>query len=265
MSFSIDTTSYPKSKTYRVNHGYSLRSGACTSGVAHSTNNSKANTSFESEADYLYRSPDVSAHFLIGKDGRIVQFLDVRKYVAWHAGGKQPDGSWTAQPDFANPKSFGVELHKSTPDPFYPQIQLDALAWLLKKVATELGIPAHMIETHGQIAIAGPYIRKTDPDDWPHDQFIAWRDALFVTDPLKAKTLPGPPPTSEPIFCSVGAYDFYNTRGGLRYNGYPLRHMFYDASLDANVLVCERIVIKDSVQFGIEQALIQEAQRETWI
>lgn len=260
----IDATTYNKAARYPVNHGYSLRPAPPTSAVIHSTNNGKA-TSFAHEANYLYTSPDVSADFLIAKDGRIVQFLDSRRHQAWHAGGRQRNGTWTAQPDFANPASIGIELHKSLPDPFYPQVQLDALAWLVQLLAARFGIPPHLIDTHGQIAIAGPYVRKTDPDKWPHPDFVIWRDALFASDPLKARTITGPPPTSAPVYCSAGAYAFYLARGGLAQCGYPLQHMFHDDSLNADVLICERVVIKESAQFGIEQALLHEAQREDWI
>lgn len=264
MGFTIEKDSYPKARDYPVNHGYGTRPGACTSGVVHSTNNGQT-TSFEHEANYLYSSPDVSAHFLIGKDGRIVQFLDSKKYQAWHAGGQQGNGTWTAQPAFANPASFGIELHKSLPDPFYPDIQLSALAWLLQQLAAQFGIPPTLIDTHGQIAIAGPYKRKTDPDKWPHADFVAWRDALFQTDPLRARTLPGAPPAHMPVYCSAEAAQFYAQRGGLAVCGYPVRNEFYDTSLDCHVLVCERTVNKRSARFGSEFALINEARMEQWI
>lgn len=265
MAFTIDATSYPKAKTYPVGHGYGTRPAPPTSIVVHSTNNSQPNTSFSGEADYLYTSSKVSADYLVGKDGRIVQFLDSRKFQAWHAGGKQADGSWTAQPEFANPASIGIELHKSTPDPFYPQIQLDALAWLLQNIADQFGILPSMIETHGQIAIAGPYVRKTDPDDWPHADFVKWRDTLFSADPLKAKTLPGAPPSSIPVYCSLDAYNFYMAAGALLVCGYPLRNEFYDVSLDCYVLPCERTINKRSARFGPEFALLSEARVEGWL
>jgi len=41
-------------------------------------------------------------------------------------------------------------------------------------------ITVPMIDTHGQIALPGPYDRKVDPSDWPHADFIQWRDAQFV-------------------------------------------------------------------------------------
>lgn len=263
-TYTIDATTYNKVAHYPVGHGYSTRPAPPTSIVVHSTNNGKT-TSFESEADYLYRSPDVSSDFLIGKDRRIAQFLDSRRYQAWHAGGKQANGTWTAQPEFANPKSIGVELHHSLPDPFYPAAQLDALGWLLLQLAAQFHIPPELIDTHGQIAIAGPYIRKTDPDKWPHADFLEWRDALFVTDPLRETTLPGAPPAHIPIYCSIEAANFYYARGGLAVCGYPTANEFYDESLDCFVVLCERTVNKRSPQFGPEFALLSEARREGWL
>lgn len=256
MAFAIDATTYNKPARYQPGHGFSTRSSLPTSAVVHSTNNSTANTSFQGEANFLYTSPDVSADYLIGKDGRIVRFMDSRKYYAWHAG--------NAVPAFANPKSVGVELHKSTPDPFYPDIQLEALGWLLQNVADEFGITPSFIDTHGQIALPGPYQRKTDPHMWPHQDFIAWRDALFSVDPLKARTLPGIP-GAPPVYCSVAAAEYYAARGGLYYCGYPLADQFHDTSLDCDVLRCERVIIKESARYGIEQALLAEAKAEGWL
>lgn len=245
----IDKTSYNKAAHYPVGHGYSTRPNAPTSGVVHSTNNSQANTSFTNEANYLYTSPDVSAHFLVGKDGRIVQFLDPRTYQAWHAG--------TAQDAFVNAKSIGIELHHSTPDPPYPKAQIDALGWLLKQLAAQFQIAPGLIETHGQIAIAGPYIRKTDPDDWPHADFVVWRNALFVTDPLRARTIPGPPGTPA-RYCSVGIANFYAELGGLALLGYPKSDARHDAVYNAATLACQRGVIKESAAYGVELALLEE-------
>jgi hypothetical protein len=251
--YSIDTTSYDKAKKYPVDHGYAIRPSAPTSIVVHSTNNSKPNTSFSSEADFLYNSPDVSADFLVGKDGRIVQFLDSGKYQAWHAG-----QSLSA---FVNAKSIGIELHKSTPDPFYPDAQLAALEWLLHYLIATYAINYTMVETHGQIALPGPYQRKTDPDDWAHADFITWRNTHFMSDPLRARTITGL--SNKQIYCSIGAFDFYNARGGFKYCGYPLKDMFHTNLGD--VLVCERVVIKESTQYGLEQALLSEALREGWL
>lgn len=181
MSFWIDALNFNKPAAYPVGHGYTTRPSLPTAIVVHSTEGAKGQT-LSSAANYLYHSPDVSSDFLIGKAGEIIQFLDSRKYQAWHAGGQQSNGSWTAQPAYANPKSIGIEcLHASGES--WPAIQKDALAWLLAKLTHDYMIPVPSIETHGQIAIAGPYQRKGDPTNWPHADFIAWRDAVLTPAP----------------------------------------------------------------------------------
>lgn len=175
-SLAVITDRWDKARRYVVGHGYELRVKPVSSIVCHSTSNSTKNTSFESEVKFLYEAPLVSAHYLISKSGTIVRFLDPRAFVAWHAG--------NAQPDWSNAKSVGVELHHSVGDPPYPKAQLDALAALLRLLMTEFTIPVDKIETHGQIAIAGPYLRKTDPSDMSYQAFLQFRSALVSAPPL---------------------------------------------------------------------------------
>lgn len=59
-------------------------------------------------------------------------------------------------------------------------IQKNALGWLLRTLAARYAIQTTAIETHGQVAIKGPYDRKHDPTDWTHIDVIAWRDQLFA-------------------------------------------------------------------------------------
>ena len=177
MSYVIDSASYNKAARYPVGHGYTYRPALPTSVVVHSTEG-VVGQSLSSAANYLYNSPDVSADFLIGKSTEIIQFLDSHAYAAWHAGGLQANGSWTAQPAFANDRSIGIEcLHAA--GEAWPSAQKDTLAWLLRYLQDMYSIPTVMIETHGQIAIAGPYIRKKDPTNWPHQEFILWRDTTL--------------------------------------------------------------------------------------
>lgn len=181
MTYFIDTTEYNKPLAYPVGHGYTTRPSAPTAIVVHSTEG-KPGQSLSSAADYLYTSPNVSSDFLIGKQGEIIQFLDSRTYQAWHAGGQQSNGSWTAQPAYANPRSIGIELLHASGET-WPAVQKDALAWLLAKLTHDYLIPIPSVETHGQIAIAGPYSRKLDPTNWPHSDFIAWRDTVLTPQP----------------------------------------------------------------------------------
>jgi hypothetical protein len=181
MSYSIDATSYNKPRAYPIYHGYATRPSAPTSIVVHSTEGVRGQT-LESAAGYLYRSADISADFLIGKSDEIIQFLDSRIFQAWHAGGYQSSGVWTAQPAYSNVKSIGIEcLHAS--GEVWPAAQKATLEWLLEHLMRTYAIPILSIETHGQIALPGPYDRKRDPTNWPHADFIAWRDRVLAATP----------------------------------------------------------------------------------
>lgn len=173
----MDTTTYDKHAHHPIGFGgYEARKGVPTSIVVHSTSNPNVkNTDFEAEAKFLLDTPLAGAHFLIGKDGHIVRFLEPRAWAAWHAG--------AALSDYSNQRSIGIELHHSVGDPPYPRAQLDALRDLLLSLMAEFGIPATNIETHGQIALPGPYKRKTDPSDMSHDWFLQFRAGLAAGAP----------------------------------------------------------------------------------
>jgi N-acetylmuramoyl-L-alanine amidase len=94
----------------------------------------------------------VSAHYLIGDDGRLYQLVaeDAR---AWHAGA----GRWAGMEDL-NSASIGIELDNDGESPF-TEAQLAALLRLLEDITTRLHIPRHLVVAHGDIAPA----RKRDP------------------------------------------------------------------------------------------------------
>lgn len=181
MTFSIDVTSYNKAAAFPVDHGYELRTAMPTSIVVHSTEGPIGQT-LANAAGYLYSTSAVSAHFLIGRGGEILQFLDPRRYAAWHAGGKQKNGTWTAQEAYDNQHSIGIECLHAKGETWLP-VQKNALAWLLLHLMDAYLIVLPAIDTHGQIAIAGPYNRKKDPTDWPRADFIMWRNALVSPPP----------------------------------------------------------------------------------
>lgn len=187
MTFSIDTTTYNKAKDFPLpanprtaKPGYDRRMAAVSSIVMHSTNNKAKKTPFINEASFIYASKDISAHYLVGKDGKIVEFLDPAKYLAWHAG--------AAIPAYQNAYSIGIELHVSVGESPTP-IQLDAAAWLCREMMRRFHIPYSMIDTHRYIAIPGPTStndrtkwRKSDPEGWSDAAFYAWR-AMLVNGP----------------------------------------------------------------------------------
>ena len=98
----------------------------------------------------------VSSHFLIRRDGELVQFVPVERR-AWHAGAS----SWRGR-SACNDFSVGIELEGTDESPFEER-QYAALASLLLELQRKL--PLRDIAAHSDIAPG----RKTDPGarfDW---------------------------------------------------------------------------------------------------
>ena len=99
----------------------------------------------------------VSSHFLIRRDGELVQFVPVGRR-AWHAG----VSSWRGR-ERCNDFSIGVEL-EGTDDGAFTEAQYARLAHLIAGLKTKL--PLRDIAAHSDVAPS----RKTDPGprfDWP--------------------------------------------------------------------------------------------------
>ena len=101
---------------------------------------------------------EVSAHYLISADGRIMQMVpeDSR---AWHAGA----GSWAGFDDI-NSRSIGIELDNRGVEPF-AEPQMHALETLLPGIMTRWNIPREGVIGHSDMAPG----RKVDPGprfDW---------------------------------------------------------------------------------------------------
>jgi len=94
----------------------------------------------------------VSAHYLVARDGRILQLVDERDR-AWHAG----ESRWGATTDL-NSASIGIELDNDGTEPF-AQAQVSALLGLLRDVVDRNRIPAANILGHSDVAPR----RKIDP------------------------------------------------------------------------------------------------------
>ncbi|CBA14958.1 N-acetylmuramoyl-L-alanine amidase [Xanthomonas albilineans] len=94
----------------------------------------------------------VSAHYLIGPDGKRYQLVS-DQLRAWHAG----VGRWGTITD-VNSASIGIELDNDGKTPF-PQAQIDSLLVLLQDLCTRLHIPRTQIVGHEDFAPS----RKVDP------------------------------------------------------------------------------------------------------
>jgi len=100
---------------------------------------------------------EVSAHFLVRRDGELVQFVCTARR-AWHAG----ESRWRGR-SRCNDFSIGVELEGTDEGPFEPA-QYSALASLIGTLRVHY--PLRQFAAHSDIAPG----RKTDPGarfDWP--------------------------------------------------------------------------------------------------
>ena len=95
---------------------------------------------------------EVSAHYLIHRDGRLYQLVD-EDQRAWHAGA----GSWGGCGDI-NSRSIGIEIDNDGCSPF-SEPQLSTLDQLLPEIMQRWSIPREGIIGHSDMAPD----RKADP------------------------------------------------------------------------------------------------------
>ena len=123
--------------------------------IHHTTND----TVEQALATLTSRMREVSAHYLIGRDGRIIYLVDEQKR-AWHAG----DSYWGGNRDL-NSSSIGIELDNNGNEPF-SDIQISVLIDLLRDLTMRWNIPPANIIGHGDVAPG----RKVDPS-----AYFPWR------------------------------------------------------------------------------------------
>jgi AmpD protein len=115
----------------------------------------------------VLRGLKVSSHFLIRRDGEIIQFVSCEKR-AWHAG----ESCWQGK-SRCNDFSIGVELEGTDTKPF-TDLQYKALEALTR--ALQSRYPITCIAGHSDIAPG----RKTDPG--PCFDWMRYRSALCCAD-----------------------------------------------------------------------------------
>lgn len=123
--------------------------------IHHTTNNSVE----QALATLTSRMREVSAHYLIGRDGRIIYLVDEQKR-AWHAG----DSYWGGNRDL-NSSSIGIELDNNGNEPF-SDAQIVVLIDLLRDLSARWNIPPANVLGHGDVAPG----RKVDPS-----AYFPWR------------------------------------------------------------------------------------------
>ena len=120
------------------------------------------------------RNSEVSAHYLIARDGRVLQLVDERER-AWHAGVSR----WGPFDD-VNSLSIGIELDNDGLHPF-AEPQVVALIALLHDLIKRYGIDPRNVVAHGDVAPG----RKDDPSMlFPWDRLAGQGIGLWCQVPV---------------------------------------------------------------------------------
>ncbi len=125
---------------------------------------------------------EVSAHWLIARDGTTIQLVDEARR-AWHAGA----GSWGGRGD-VNSRSIGIELDNDGSAPFGAAL-MDSLETLLDGILARWSVPANGVIGHSDMAPG----RKRDPGprfDWRRlalSGLAVWPDPAAPADPDPAR------------------------------------------------------------------------------
>jgi len=141
---------------------------------------------------------EVSAHYLIARDGRLYRLVDEDKR-AWHAGA----GDWGGRGD-VNSRSIGIELDNCGNSP-YAEPQISQLELLLSDILGRWCIPPEGVIAHSDFAPT----RKTDPGprfDWRRlalQGLAVWPEA----------GAPGPDPDEAAFLAAARAFGYPAAEG----------------------------------------------------
>ena len=146
--------------------------------VLHATEQQSAAESLHTLRTRNSKGP-VSAHYLVGDDGRIYQLV-ADGDRAWQAGA----GRWGTMTEL-NSASIGIEIDNARGEP-YTEPQLAALLRLLDDLTTRLRIPKSQVIGHSDLAPT----RKVDPG--PHFPWKRLADAGYGRWPQDTASAPPP-------------------------------------------------------------------------
>ena len=182
----------------------------------------------------------VSAHYLIGRDGALMQLVD-ESARAWHAG----DSWWGGMSDL-NSASIGIELDNTGDEPF-AEAQVAALLVLLDELRARYRIPAANYLAHGDVAPT----RKVDPS-----RLFPWQRLAQQGFGLWCES---PPPAAPPGFDTMLGLQAlgYDVRGAAAARAAFRRH-FRGSDDDAELAPAEQALLHCLLQ----QKLLREPRRE---
>ena len=182
----------PLAETFVASPNFGERRGAGRPNalILHYTGMASAEAALALLAD---PASEVSAHYFVFEDGRIVQMVSERDR-AWHAG----RSAWKGETDM-NSASIGIEIVNPGHDggtPPYPDRQIEATVALARDLCARWAIPPERVLAHSDIAPD----RKRDPGEvFPWRQLHAggvghWVEPEPITGgPLFAQGEEGPP------------------------------------------------------------------------
>ncbi len=123
---------------------------------------------------FTVKHSEVSAHYVVGRDGRVMQM--VNDYLrANHAG----IGKWGNATDL-NSSSIGIEIDNDGFEP-YTEVQIKGVVTLLSSLKKRYKIPAANFIGHSDVAPS----RKPDPHDFPWKMLAKKGLGLWYDDVLK--------------------------------------------------------------------------------
>lgn len=137
---------------------------------------------------------EVSAHYVVHEDGRIVQMVR-ESDRAWHAG----KGSWKGRCD-VNSFSIGVEMVNPGPlgdFPDFPDTQIEAVAALCRGICARHGIAPERVLAHSDVSPG----RKIDPGErFPWEKLHALGVGHYVAPaPVQGGRFLAPGDRGEPV------------------------------------------------------------------
>jgi len=139
------------------------------------------------------RFSGVSAHYLIGRDGKVYYLVD-ESQRAWHAG----ESYWGGNQDL-NSSSIGIELDNTGDEP-YTDTQIAQLLALLADLQARYAIPAANFIGHSDVAPR----RKLDPGRYfPWRQLAAQGFGLWCDAPYA----PAPEGADDAVLLAAFGYD----------------------------------------------------------